>query len=104
MGFEGYAESRGYTAEGFEYDDINLQIGERLPDITKFIIVDDSYGYNAIAVAPYAIVSNSYVLFADRTTIRKVTNFLEDRRVDELILYGHVDREVKTVQEENEDR
>ncbi len=100
MGFEGYAESRGYTAEGFEYDDINLQIGERLPDITKFIIVDDSYGYNAIAVAPYAIVSNSYVLFADRTTIRKVTNFLEDRRVDELILYGHVDREVKTALEE----
>ena len=72
-----------------------LEIAEELEDITDFIVIDDSYGYNAISVAPYAIASNSWVLFADRNNIREVERFLAGRDVDSLIIYGHVDRDVR---------
>jgi hypothetical protein len=94
VGYRAVVESRGYDCEETIYDDFNLEIAEQLDDITNFIIVDDSYGYNAISVAPYAVVSDSYVLFADRNNIRRVANFLSGRTVDDLIIYGHVNREV----------
>jgi len=101
IGYESILENRGYSAEEFVYDSFNLQLAGLL-DVSNFIIVDDSYGYNAVSVAPYAIASESFVLFADRTNIGQVDNFLSGRVVNNLIIYGHVDREVKdTLQKYN---
>lgn len=94
IGYEDILEARGYTVEEFVYDNANLELAERL-DVTNFIIVDDSYGYNAISVAPYAVASNSYVIFADRTNLRDVESFFEGRTVDNIVIYGIVDREVR---------
>ena len=101
IGYESILESRGYSAEEFVYDNFNLELAELL-DISNFIIIDDSYGYNAISVAPYAVASESFVLFADRTNIRQVDSFLSGRVVNNIIIYGHVDREVRnTLQKYN---
>lgn len=101
IGYKSILESRGYSAEEFVYDNFNLELAELL-DVSNFIIVDDSYGYNAVSVAPYATASESFVLFTDRTNIRQVDDFLSDRVVNNLIIYGHVDREVKnTLQKYN---
>jgi len=101
IGYKSILENNGYSAEEYIYDGFNLELAKLL-DVSNFIIIDDAYGYNAISVAPYAIVSESFVLFADRTNIRDVDNFLSDRVVDNLIIYGHVDREVKnTLQKYN---
>ncbi|MDD5086412.1 MAG: hypothetical protein PHV16_01540 [Candidatus Nanoarchaeia archaeon] len=94
VGYRAVVESRGFECEETVYDDFNLELAEELDEITNFIVIDDSYGYNAISVAPYAVVSNSYVLFADRNNIRRIANFLSGRTVDSLIIYGHVNREV----------
>lgn len=80
----------------------NIELLDRLPEIDKFIILDDSYGYNSISVAPLAVLGEYYVLFADRTTIGQITNILDDRDVKEIILYGQVDREVKNAIEDYE--
>ncbi len=97
IGYETIIENRGFqSVNEIFYNDFNLEIGEELVDITRFIVIDDSYGYNAISVAPYAVASNSWVLFADRNNIRDVEAFLADRDVNNLIIYGHVDREVRT--------
>lgn len=93
-GYKSLLEGRGYTAEEFEYDNANLELAKLLDEVSNFIIIDDSYGYNAISVAPYAAITNSYVLFVDRDNIREVDRFLSDRGVDKLLLYGTVDREV----------
>ena len=68
VGYKSILESNGYSAEEYVYDSFNLELAELL-DVSNFIIVDDSYGYNAISVAPYAIASESFVLFADRANI-----------------------------------
>lgn len=95
VGYKNFLESRGYTAEEFVYDSANIELAKKLEDITNFIVIDDSYGYNAISVAPYAITTKSYVLFADKDTIREVDRFLGSRKVSKLLIYGNVDREVK---------
>ena len=62
-------------SEGFKGADeiisknLNLELIDELLDIQNFVIVDDSYGYNAISVAPYAAISKSYVLFANKQNI-----------------------------------
>lgn len=94
-GYESILDSRGFDAEELIFSNVNLELAERLSDIKNFIIIDDSYGYNAISVAPYAQVSNSYVLFADRNNIGDIESFLADRDPDSLIIFGHVNREVK---------
>jgi len=93
-GYKAIMESKGYSAEEFTYDNVNLEIAKLL-DVQNFIVMDDSYGYNAISAAPYAVVTNSYVLFSDRANIGEVARFLEGRQVKKMLIYGHVDREVK---------
>ncbi len=94
-GYENVLTGRGYDAEELTFDNVNLELARRLPDIKNFIVIDDSYGYNAISVAPYAQVSKSYVLFADRNNIGEVATFLAARDPDKVILFGYVNREVK---------
>ncbi len=93
-GYNSYLEGKGFTVENFEYDSVNLEIAKRL-STKSFLIVDDSYGYNAISVAPYAVASSSYVLFADEKNIDKVDSFLSGRNPTKVLIYGHVDRAVK---------
>lgn len=96
VGYENLLQSKGYTAEEFSHDNINLELGKKLDKVNNFIIIDDSYGYNAISVAPYAVMTKSYVIFADRGNIRDVDRFLSGRKLDKVMLYGNVDREVKS--------
>jgi len=93
VGYKSFLENRGYPSDELIFDSANLELAKRL-NVTRFIVIDDSYGYNAISVAPYAVVSNSYVLFADRNNIDEVYSFLKNRKVDSIIIYGNVDREV----------
>jgi len=94
VGYESLLTNRGYEAVEDIYENANLALAEEL-ELTNFIVVDDSYGYNAISVAPYAVISNSYVLFVDRTNIRDVDSYLTDQNVENLLIYGHVDRVVR---------
>jgi hypothetical protein len=94
VGYQSLIDSRGYSAEEFRYDNMNLELARQL-GLTKFVIIDDSYGYNAISVAPYAVATDSFVLFVDSNNVREIDSFLEDNGVEEMIIYGHVDREVK---------
>ncbi len=96
VGYESTIKNRGYDGvTEYKYRNVNLELARKLEDINKFIIVDDSYGYNALAVASYASLDNYYVLFADERNIAVINNFLNDRDVNDLILYGQLDREVK---------
>ena len=96
VGYQALLQSKGYTAEEFINDNINLEIAKRLTDVDSYIILDDSYGYNAVSVAPYSVLARSYVLFADNANIRDISNFLETKTVKKIIIYGNVDREVKS--------
>ena len=88
------------TSKGFaEVEEIttanaNIDLAEELTEIRNFIIVSPTYGYSAIAVAPYAITSKSWVFFADRTNIVEVESLLSRRNPEKVIIYGYVEREV----------
>lgn len=94
-GYESILNGRGFDAQELIFENINLELAQLLPDLKNFIIIDDSYGYNAISVAPYAQISESYVLFADRNNIGGIEDFLVDRDPNNILIFGHVNREVK---------
>lgn len=94
FGYKDIVASKGFNVQEYAFSDFNIELAKMLTNVTKFIIVDDSYGYNAISVAPYAVITNSYVLFANRQNINTVTSFLSTRKIDSIIIYGHVAREV----------
>ncbi len=97
VGYESLIRSKGYpNPQELVFDNANLELAKRLPDINKFIVIDRSYGYNALAVAPYAIKAKYYVLFADRRNIGDVTDFLSGKNIQGIIVYGQVNREVRT--------
>jgi len=89
---KGFVVSETYKSPGGV--EANLHFIGELPDITNFIVLDDSYGYNAISVAPYAVKSRSWVLFADHENIDELSGFLDGRTVNNLLIYGCVDRQV----------
>ncbi|MEM4397356.1 MAG: hypothetical protein QW757_01875 [Candidatus Woesearchaeota archaeon] len=97
VGYKPVLESKGFNyVEELKLNNVNLELGRRLPNnVIDYIVVDDSYGYNAISVAPYAALTKSYVLFANKRNINSVYDFLKSRTVNSLIIYGQVDREVK---------
>jgi hypothetical protein len=97
VGYETLIRSKGYPApEELIFNQANLELAKRLPNINKFIVLDSSYGYNALAVAPYAVKAKYYVLFANDRNIADVSAFLSGRTVGGIIIYGHVDRGVRT--------
>lgn len=72
----------------------NLEIISDLPGINDFIIVGDSYGYNAVSAVPYAILTNSWVFLANRANVDEINNILSRRDVNSLLIYGYVDSEI----------
>ncbi len=95
IGYESLLLSEGYDAAETTSRSLSIELAKKLTNVTRFIIIDDSYGYNAVAASPYAMVTDAYVLFADRSNIGEIVNFLESRTVSYLMIYGHVDREVR---------
>jgi hypothetical protein len=96
VGYEPFLQGRGYSnAEEVITRNANLDLAERLEGISRFIIIDPVYGYNAISAAPYAVVSQSYILFADRRNIDEIVDFLDTSGATDILLFGQLDREVK---------
>ncbi len=95
LGYETILKGQGYSAEEFKPASINLDLAKR-SGVKNFVVVDGKYGYNAISVAPYAAVSKSFVLFADKNNINQIIEFLAQNIPQKILIYGQVDREVKT--------
>lgn len=96
VGYPDILRSRGYTQpEEVRSANINLELLRRLQNVSRFIVVDDAYGYNAISVAPFAVVDKSFVIFANRNTIDDVVPVLAAKNPENVLIYGQVDREVK---------
>ena len=95
MGYKDTLEGRGFSVEEKISEggkNLNLELARDL-DINNFVIIDDTYGYNAISVCPYAVVSKSYVLFADEENVDDIYNFLKNKRA-KILIYGYLDKEV----------
>lgn len=96
-GYKSLLENQGFQVEEFisEYGvRTNLELA-RKTDTRNFIVVDTSYGYNALSVSPYASLTNAFVLLVDASNAEEVRDFLRVRRVDSLLIYGYVQSEVK---------
>ncbi len=95
MGYKDTLEGRGFSVEekiSESGKNLNLELARDL-DINNFVIIDDTYGYNAISVCPYAVVSKSYVLFADEENVDDIYDFLKNKRV-KVLIYGYLNEEV----------
>ena len=81
VGYGPFLQGRGYdNATELVTRNANLDLATRLTNITKFIVIDPAYGYNAISAAPYAVKAGYYVLFANSRNIPdQVTAFFQGR-------------------------
>jgi len=90
-----FLQERGYSRTNeLVLSDVNLELARQLTT-KKFIVVDPTYGYDAISAAPYAVETDSYVLFANKQNLADITSFLKERGVSSLIIFGGVDESVK---------
>jgi len=71
----------------------NLELVEDL-DVRNYVIVGNSYGYSAIAVTPYAVLTDSWVFLADRVNIAEIDEIISRRGAGNIIVYGYLEREV----------
>ncbi len=89
------AESKGFVSvKEKKVSSANLELIEDMPDIKNFIIVGDSYGYNAISAVPYAVLTKSWIFLTNRVNINQIENILSRRNIDKLLIYGYVDTEI----------
>jgi len=94
-------ETRGFDTEVIQArDNLNLLLADLL-QAEGYIIIDKRYSYNAISVAPYAVRKNYYVMFADADNIDDVSDLLNRKDAQTVIIYGFVDREVTSNLEEH---
>ena len=86
--------SQGYrNVEEFVSNNINIDLAKELNkefEINKFVIVDDTYGYNAISAVSYAMVDKYYVLFANKENILDIQKFLSEVNPEKIIIFGEV--------------
>ncbi len=73
---------------------LNLELAKEI-NTSSFIIVDPTYGFNAVSVAPYAIATKSFVLLVEDKNIDQVFSFLVSKqKIDKLLIYGQVSETV----------
>lgn len=93
--YQNLVEARGFeVVDEIESDNFNLELVDELTSVNNFIIVGDSFGYNALAVAPYAIQTNAWVFLANKNNIFQIDAILSRKNVNNIMLYGFVDQEV----------
>jgi len=96
-GYTAIIEGRGNTVDELEYDSFNVELVADVIanyNVESFIILDDSYGYNAVSVAPYSVLTNSWVLFTDENNIGEIEDILDTVGAPTVLIYGIVDEEV----------
>ncbi|PWB51270.1 MAG: hypothetical protein C3F06_10660 [Candidatus Methanoperedenaceae archaeon] len=94
--YKNVLEGAGFTVDEIisSGTSLNIELAKRA-NTSDFIIVDDSYGYNAISVAPYAAREKFFVLFANKDNIEELYSFLKANGVGSIIIYGFSDIEVR---------
>ncbi|MCK4491047.1 MAG: hypothetical protein KAU03_00380, partial [Candidatus Altiarchaeales archaeon] len=103
MGYKGTLEGKGFSVEDMISSDgktLNLELAGYL-DTNNFVVIGDTYGYEAVSVCPYAVVSKSYVLFADKENVEDIYDFLKGKGA-KILIYGHLDEKIRERLEEFE--
>lgn len=73
----------------------NILLAEDV-DTDSFIIVGSTYGYDAISVAPYALLTNSYVFLADRN-VEEIAGIMRRKGAKDVLIYGYLDPETEAM-------
>ncbi len=92
-------ETAGHTLEIYSSGDpyaTNLELASR-SGATGFVLSDPVYGYNTISALAYARLNSMYLIFVDSGNMGVVVDFLEGSSPQDVLLYGNIDPEVKSV-------
>lgn len=90
-------KSNGFEdADEITSKNLNIDLAKNLEEINNFIIVGDSYGYNPIAVVPYAMQTRSWVFLANKMNVYEIDSILSKKN-GKILLYGFMDSQVTEV-------
>ncbi|MBD3210101.1 hypothetical protein GF318_01850 [Candidatus Micrarchaeota archaeon] len=88
--------NRNNTVEVYTSSDggvANLELARR-SGADRFIVVDSAFSDGALSVLPYAAMTDSYVIMANKNNIDEVKDIVED--AEQLTIYGLVSSEVES--------
>lgn len=95
-GYGSKLQTQGFSVERMSDNPTNLNLElARKSGVKDFIIMDDSFGHNAISVGGYASKSRTMTIFADKENIDEVKDFLDSLDNPKVTIYSRVDREVR---------
>lgn len=91
-GYRTSIQTQGFNIEqeitNSDFVDNNLELA-RLSGVDSFVLVDDTYGYNAISVGPYAVRTNSFVIFVNENNVDDVIDVIDG--ASSVLAYGPLD-------------
>lgn len=91
-------QSAGFNSvDNLKSSNMNLDLIKQLPNTSNFIIVGDSFGYNALAVAPYAVQKKAWVFLANSNNIYQIDSILSQKNINSILIYGYVDPTVRNI-------
>lgn len=98
-GYNTKLTTSGYSnVNELRLDNINLNLANILVkqnNVKRFILVDDTYGYDAISSVSYAVADQYYVLFVNTENIDVVDAFLSSVNPQKIILLGKFNYDIK---------
>jgi hypothetical protein len=95
LDYAGTLERYGLDADTIKAsgNTLNIQLAAQAPT-SSFLIIDPAYGYDAVSVASFARLTNSYVLFADKGSIDDILGLFQRKPPQRIMIYGDVDKEM----------
>lgn len=86
-------EKKGSTTTTIESEnpfETNLLLAQRSP-AKRFVLIDTTYGYNALSAIPYAAITDAYIIFVDSDNAEAVASTLRAKRPAAVMQYGYLD-------------
>lgn len=80
--------SKGYQVTVMRKNDLSFSVVDD-DEVDSLIVVDSSFPSNALAVAPYATATRSWVLFTGGDE-QKIIDFIDNKKPEKILLYGPV--------------
>lgn len=97
FGYESKLEKVGFNVKKFSFADgkeTNLELAKKIVEeknIDQFIVINEKFGRDAISVAPFTLLTNSFVLFINEENKNEIINFLS-KNPKKVLTYGRIDR------------
>lgn len=87
-GFVKTLNNRDFNVKKIVEENIQIYLNDET-NFNSLIVVDAGYPSNSVSVAPYALLTNSWVLFSNNNNLNSISNYVNSKNPDKILIYGN---------------